>query len=351
MTESLPRAITADHLTDALRRSGALGRVRVREVVVESSRPTVLSRIIRLRLAYDDNATDAPRSVILKTGPPQRAGGGWYAGRQEVAFYTQVAVATPADLIPRCFDAHWDEETNEWHLVLEDLTDSHAAPTAWPLPPSMAQCESILQTWARFHAAWWDEPRLGVAVGTRPDGGTIDRYRQDFADRFARFVDRFGEHLPTERRALYERLIEAAPGLLAQRWSCRNVTITHGDAHFWNVLLPRSGGDVRLFDWDSWRIDVGTSDLAYMMAMHWYPDRRHRVERLLLDRYHAALLAHGVQSYERQALADDYRLSVLWLTRRPVFQASVDIPPRIWWNNLERILLAVDDLDCRDLLS
>jgi hypothetical protein len=27
-----------------------------------------------------------------------------------------------------------------------------------------------------------------------------------------------------------------------------------------------------------------------------------------------------------------------------------DIPPVIWWNNLERILLAVDDLGCRDLL-
>ena len=34
-----------------------------------------------------------------------------------------------------------------------------------------------------------------------------------------------------------------------------------------------------------------------------------------------------------------------------VRQANHDIPPLIWWNNLERILLAVDDLGCRDLLS
>jgi hypothetical protein len=26
-------------------------------------------------------------------------------------------------------------------------------------------------------------------------------------------------------------------------------------------------------------------------------------------------------------------------------------PPVIWWNNLDRIMLAVDDLGCRDLLS
>ena len=28
-----------------------------------------------------------------------------------------------------------------------------------------------------------------------------------------------------------------------------------------------------------------------------------------------------------------------------------NIGPRVWWNNLERIMLAVDDLGCRDLLT
>jgi hypothetical protein len=27
------------------------------------------------------------------------------------------------------------------------------------------------------------------------------------------------------------------------------------------------------------------------------------------------------------------------------------IPPNIWWNDLERIMLAVDDLGCRELLA
>ena len=132
----------------------------------------------------------------------------------------------------------------------------------------------------------------------------------------------------------------------------RNLTIVHGDLHVWNCLLPRDGGqDVRLFDWDSWRIDTGTDDLAYMLAMHWYPDRRRRLERPLLDRYHAALEAHGVRGYDRRALDEDYRLSVLWLIARPVWQAASNIPPLIWWNNLERSLMAVDDLGCADLLA
>lgn len=88
-----------------------------------------------------------------------------------------------------------------------------------------------------------------------------------------------------------------------------------------------------------------------MMAMLWYPDRRHRMEPPLLDLYHAALLSHGVSAYDRQALHDDYRLSVLWLITRPIGQAANNIAARVWWNNLERIMLAVDDLGFRDLLS
>ena len=62
------------------------------------------------------------------------------------------------------------------------------------------------------------------------------------------------------------------------------------------------------------------------------------------------LLAHGVAGYDRPALQDDYRLSVLWQIMTPVWQHAIGIPPVIWWNNLERIHLAVDDLDCRGLL-
>mgnify|MGYP003694226113 CR=1 FL=1 len=351
-TESLPRAASAEHLTDALRRSGTLGDGRVCNVVVESARATVLSRILRLSLTYEAAAAGAPSSIILKTGHPERAGGAWYAGRQEVAFYDQVASAMPAGLVPRCFEAFYDVDTRDGYLLLEDLTDSHVIATAWPLPPTMEQCERILQARARFHAAWWDDPRLGASVGTWTDVDATDRYLKTFAERFARFTDRMGDRLTRERRDLFERLLDAAPRLLARYHSHRNVTIVHGDAHVWNSFLPREGGgdDVRLFDWDLWRIDCASDDLAYMMAMHWYPDLRRRIERPLLDRYHAALVAHGVRGYDRRALDDDYRLSVLWQITTPVWQATNDIPPVIWWNNLERILLAVDDLGCRDLL-
>ena len=56
----------------------------------------------------------------------------------------------PAGYVPRCYDAHWDQDTGGWHLLFEDLSKSHFVATHWPLPPTLAQCESIIRTRARF---------------------------------------------------------------------------------------------------------------------------------------------------------------------------------------------------------
>ena len=352
-TGPLQIAIKAEHLTDALRRSGALGDGRVCNVVVESSRSTLLSNIIRLRLTYDGAASHAPNSVILKTALPERIGGLWNAGRQEVSVLHPgrrgyVGAPCPA-------------------LLRSGLGRGHKgmAPAA-RRPHRFARDRDYLATFRRrwssvrtscthvhvYTPSGGDDPRLGASVGAWIDADAMDRQLKQFAEQFARFTDRVGDSLPHERRNLYERLLDAAPRLFARYHSHRNVTIVQGDAHVWNCFLPRAGrGDnVRFFDWDSWRLDPGSDDLAYMMAMHWYPDRRHRMERPLLDRYHAVLVAHGARGYDRRALEDDYRLSVLWQITTPVWQATNNIPPVIWWNNLERILLAVDDLGCLDLL-
>ena len=350
-TDPPPDAATPERLTAALRATGALGDGRVRDVAVESARNTLMSRIIRLRIAYEGAPADAPHSLIFKTGLPECGGAGWSPGRQEVAFYTEIAPRLSARLTPRCYVAHWDGDTNPWHLLLEDLTETHLVATTWPIPPTMRESERMIAARARFHAAWWDDPRLGVSIGTWLDPG--DSHVSAFADEFARFADRLGDHLPAERRRIYERLIAEGRRLSARYHSHRNMTILQGDAHTWNVVLPRdpASDDVRLFDWDGWRVDFATDDLAYMMALHWYPEHRRDCEHTLLDRYHAELLAHGVTGYDRHALDDDYRLSVLWQIATPVWQAKYDIPSAVWWPHLERIFMAIDDLGCRELLA
>jgi hypothetical protein len=347
--ESVPESVSPESLTLALRHAGVLGEGRVEAVEIDNARSTILSRITRLRLAYKGDVVGAPATLILKTGLPERLTGEF--GRKEVEFYKCVAAATPAGLLPRCFEAHWDPNTWDWRLLLGDLSDSHKIVTAWPLPPSLAECRTILQTWARFHAHWWDDPRLGTSVGRWGDAQAVDRFLLRLADKLAAFCDRMGDRLPSERKRLYERLLDRTPQLLKRFDTRRAVTIVHGDAHVWNCFMPKDGGsDVRLFDWDAWRLGIAGEDLAYMMAMHWYPDRRRLMEAPLLDLYHATLETHGVAGYDRRALDDDYRFSALWSITTPVWQAEANIPALIWWNNFERIHMAVEDLGSQELL-
>jgi hypothetical protein len=353
-SDPLPIAINAGHLTDVLRRDGVLTDGRVRDVVVESTRSTILSQITRLRLTCE-GAPDSLTHLFLKTAHPDRNLGGAVqeAARQEVSFYSQVVPLMTARLVPHCYEAHWDDDPKAWRILLEDLSDSHVIATQWPLPPTMQQCESILRARARFHAAWWNDSRLGVSVGSRPDADALDEYLGKCAQACARFTDRFGDCLPRERRALFERFLQFAPRRLFHHRANCDVTIIQNDSHVWNCFLPREAGsdDVRLFDWDGWRIAPASDDHAYMMAVHWYPDLRREREQPLLDCYHATLLEHGVSGYDRCALDEDYRVSVLWRIMTPIWQATYEIPSVVWWNNLERILLAVDDLDCRALLD
>jgi hypothetical protein len=325
----------------------------VAEVSIEKSFATVLSHIFRLRLVFAETAARAPATLILKAGLPDRPGGPWPGGRQEVEFYRALAPSMPPGIVPQCFDAAWDGDTGTWHLLLEDLSDSHAVATQWPVPPSFAQCEAIVRTRARCQAAWWDDPRLGVTIGSWQDADAIAAGTNTLALQFARFVDEMDDRIPADRRLLYERLLAAAPRLSARYRSHRHMTVVQGDAHVWNCFLPRDGArdGGRLFDWDAWRVDMGSDDLACMMGMQWYPELRQRFEARLLDCFHDELTVHGVRGYDGRALQEDYRLSVLWLIATPVWQHANGIPPVIWWNNFERVHLAVEDLGCRELLG
>jgi hypothetical protein len=350
--DPLLRLISATQVNAILDRCGVLEDLRVKDVTIISDRPTLMSRVIRLRLTYDGPANASPGSLIVKTGRPEQRGSEWSNGSQEVAFYSDVAPSLPAGLVPRCFEAHQADATTPWHLVLEDLTETHALATEWPLPPSEAHCRTIVAALGRLHAAWWDDPRLGVSVGAWLDDAAMDRFIRQVAAHFEAFADRLSDELSGERRAFYERVMAAAPRLHKRYLGRRNITLTHGDAHVWNCFLPRKrSDDVRWFDWDGWRIRVPANDLAYTMAIHWYPERRQRLERALLDHYHSVLLENGVRSYSRIDLQQDYRLSVLWQTVTPVFQAGLKLPPVIWWNNFQRIMAAVEDLGCLELLG
>ena len=121
-----------------------------------------------------------------------------------------------------------------------------------------------------------------------------------------------------------------------------------------HLLYPGDGiaaTDIRLIDWDNWRIGRAATDLAYMMTVHWYPERRARLEAPLLERYHAGLCARGITDYSLGRLWEDYRLAVIGHLAIPIWQQTLGLPPAIWWSHLHRIIAAFEDLDCATLLA
>jgi hypothetical protein len=252
---SVPEAAKAEHLTKALRQAGALGSGRVCDVEVVNSIKKLRSSTFRARLGYEGPAPNSPTSVILKMGHLGSGGRPSYANRHELAFYQDVTPALPERLVPRCFEIVEVTETSPWHLLLEDLTESHFIATEHPLPPTFLQCQSIVQAWGQLHASLWDDPRLGVFVG-HPASEIWAQHLRLSRDQFTRFIDRFGKILPAGRRGLYERLLDSTASLLARYDTGRNLTLIHCDAHWWNCFVPHDSQheQVRLIDWEDWTV-------------------------------------------------------------------------------------------------
>jgi Ecdysteroid kinase-like family len=345
--------ITPEWLTERLRHNGHLLRGRVSRLGLKHFQ-TLFSHIYRLEVSYSRGAAPAfPRRLLLKvhfTGDEASA----QMGTSEVLVYRVLTEAMPDPPVVRCFDAVASTDSRGSHLLLEDLSETHCQPEL-PVPPSERHCELCAEALAELHAFWWEHPWLGAKIGELFDeaslGGIVALNRKALTG----FFDYLGDRLSAERRRAYEQAIEFVPDFWRQRLTAvRRNTLIHGDAHVWNMLHPKDAARGRVYLIDlatSNRIRPATNDLAYMMALQWYPERRARLEERLLRHYHAALLARGVKNYPWEDCRLDYRYSVVTHLFTPVLQwSSGQIPATVWWNNLERISEAYKDLNCDELI-
>ena len=353
MTQVLTSAAeaTPEWLTETLRRSGALEAGHVLAVDHQSV-PGRASKFLKLQYSPDAPA-DAPKRLFLKLTDTDIRLGVPGLGKVEPEFYNAVADSNANLPLVRCYDAVYSAEKGCNHLLLDDLSETHIAVRASQLPPTIEQCEQIVDALAQIHAYWWDHPRLGNEVGERP---TEQGIRESFAEDVANvdeFISFLGDRLSAERQRVFECLTSGLLPLLLKRLTGKNLTVIFEDVHIGNFLYPRDSSQHRLviIDWEQWAISIGANDLAYMMAVFWFPERRARLERPLLERYLRGLTEYGVKNYAWDDLWYDYRLAVLKHLLMPAWRWKHNGPPDIWWNHLERLMLAYSDLGCAELLS
>jgi len=342
--------ITTDWLSDVLGEYGCLSSGRVLSIEMSVS-PTMTSTVARLGVCYPEGVPDAaPARLLLKMSRP-----GFHPqfGESEVDFYRRVAPAMQDPPVVRCFDAAYSPETEQSHLLLEDLVDSHSGVDSRP-PPPRDSCEQIMDCLARFHAAWWEHPGLGGDIGEPPGPPDIAAMQETLAG----FLGSLGDQLSTEKQGIYRGVVATALDRWRRRFgeartrSADGLTLIHGDAHFENFLLPRDveRHHVCIIDWQFWNVSTGPQDLAFMIARNWTREERRVLEVDLVRRYHEGLLRHGVTGYAWEECWLAYRDLCIENVLIPMWQWQGQLTPETDWDGLQKAFDAFEDLACEELL-
>ena len=319
------------------------------DIRVEQEVVTPISTLTFLTAAYTPNvAGDVPRHLVVKSPLVPLNPGSEFRG--EAHFYRHVAPQLGTPPLVRCLAALDGGDADQETLVLEDLRSTHDHP-AWPLPPSRQQCELAIDALVRIHAHWWEAPALGHTVGQGHTTESLTRMVQGIAAQLPAFSDALGDAFTAEGRRVYERVFSSSLRPWLRLADARALSVVHGDAHTWNFLFPRTGdGPAYLIDWQLWHVDIGARDLAFMMALHWYPSRRRELEDSLLKSYHDGLIARGIGNYTFDDLILDYRRCVVRNLTVPIVFWSRGMKPEGWSHRLECALAAYRDLGCDEVL-
>ncbi len=339
---SEPAKITATWLEGILANSVAkTGKLKVRSFHIEPAVKWNQAETAFVRIQYEQDEPSLPTRFFVKLRSEPDPLSDIFPGEQR--FYQD---ARNADVpIAPCFAAIADNETGATCVLLEDLRTSHIA-AQWPLPPSMDQCKAALASLAKVHAFWRQHAGSDLDAREKLLGGHV-------SEMLPQFIAMLGDRLPEDRAETLVAACEKTPALKSVFYkSKKTVTRVHGDAHFWNVLYPRSSSqsEALLIDWEDWRVDFAGTDLALLIAMHWYPDRRARHERDLLEHYLSHFNRHVEEPVTWNELWSEYRLGLICNAAIPIFQQSVGNAHASWWSHLERWFLAYEDLNCADLL-
>jgi len=339
--------ISPDRLTLLLKEHGLLSSARVTMARVVSQTDSPYAQTASLLIHYDDvrSLQNAPRRAFLKLGKPNSD-----FGDREIVFYQQFAPAMlgryrPEDLpVLRCYVADYAPETGQSLLLLEDISEQYRSAHDG-LPPSPIHYEKIVESLAHVHGHWWQKPQLSEHA-EMPSAESLDALLTQYQEKY----ETFKAHMTSEGRlgVRHREILET----VTSRWppsrrdrlvAGEGVTLIHGDTHPKNFMYGTRS--VKLADWQSWRAEVGTDDLAYFIACFMPDDLRRFQEKRLLQRYYDVLGRLGVRGYSWDECWQDYRMSV---ARVLTFLLMAWKP--IWvrdgrWARAEKAMSVFDELD------
>ncbi len=308
-----PESLSREWLTDALRENGAISRAAVVDFETEpvGEEFGFTGRLVRVTLRYDLAEAHAPRSLVAKfpnpsarlAADPARRARFYERYAREVRFYEEfgceAGIRTPSQ-----YYGDSDADSGKFVLLLEDLTPCRIGDAMRHL--SRGDLELLLDAIAKFHAAWWQHPRL-LEIDWLPHWGIGSEAAQARLQRSrSPFLEQFGRWLPEPVHDLIDGLTPVY-GQLLRELASPPWTMIHADLHADNLLFDVPGAPLAVVDWQGVARGRAAVDLSRTVGE--WPDRDERRE--LLRMYHSTLLEHGVGDYDFDQLLRDCRLALL----------------------------------------
>jgi len=357
-----PADLSSSWLTMALQCGHAIGTGAVSEFKSSplEAAEGFYGQIVRLKLTYDPPELDGPRTIIAKfsSGNPEmrRRHNTKASYDREVGFYQEAAGESLLP-VPTCYYADVDMKSG-WHiLLLEDLSPAHSGSRTKGC--SQTKARIAIHHIARFHAYWWENPRLDnfkwlAGSPGVPGDAELAHFREQL---WPTFLQKVSKPLPDEVMEIGELLGEYKGRIAWHLFIKTPKTLLHGDYHLDNLMFGTTGeGAFFVVDWQLVKRGRGIWDVAYFLSQNLVPEDRQAIEKSLLHDYLKILDDHGVRNYSFHDAMYDYRISLLHrfgalistIAAMPFTEEQIMMHIDVL---LPRTISALLDHDCRSLLD
>ena len=357
-----PADVTAEWLTDALRGTNTITTSRVSSFDMDpdiAAGKGFMGQLARIGLHYDQPEHGAPASLIAKFpiyGPENRVVADLFRLYEtETRFYEQLADRVTLRT-PRRYHSARCPNCTDFILLMEDLAPAQVGDQV--VGCSTAQSELAIGELAKFHAAWWDNPRLAdldwvweFNHPVRSEAAVVG-----YTAAWEPFKRIWAKQVPAALLELGEKFAGSIPQLL-DRLAAPPVTISHGDYRIDNLFFatPEGGDPLAVVDWQVMTRGNGLFDLAYFMSSAMPATERRALEMDLLRMYHSILVSGGVEKYDFDQCLLDYRTGILFCWQYAVIiLGSLDTANErglaLFTDVLDRFVAAMVDLNAAELL-
>ena len=313
-----PSGLTPEWMTSALRQGGAIRDATVTSLdkKVIGAGAGFMGELAHVTLAYDKPEEGGPRSLIAKlpaANPDNREIATllrFY--EREVHFYDEIADDVQLRTPRRYYGAH-DAESGDYVLLLEDMAPARVGDQLAGC--TVAEADLALRELAKFHATWWESPRLNEIewMPLTSDPVIAQTVQESYQEAWEPFTQVVAGKMPEAMLDIGERFGGHVIDMMT-RFGGPPRTIIHGDYRLDNLFFatPEGGDPLAVIDWQIASRGRGVFDAAYFLGGTLSPEDRKAKERDLIHTYHDILLERGVTGYDFDTCWEDYRAACLF---------------------------------------